>query len=138
MAGVRDRAEGGPVTPRAVVLLYHRLSDRPFDPEEGDYVLPPSLFEAQVRELAAGRHPVVPLASLADGRYDEGAVVLTFDDGCDSDATVAAPLLRLPASPPPSSTCPVSTRPRLLAIPVTAADVSMAGHSTTRFDGSRL
>jgi len=81
------------VTPRAVVLIYHRLSDRPLDPEEGDYVLPPALFEAHVRGLAAGRRPVVPLASLAEGRYDDGAVVLTFDDGCESDTSVAAPLL---------------------------------------------
>jgi peptidoglycan/xylan/chitin deacetylase (PgdA/CDA1 family) len=81
------------VTPRAVVLIYHRLSDRPLDPEEGDYVLPPSLFEAQMRELAAGRRPVVALASLAEGRYDDGSVALTFDDGCETDATVAGPLL---------------------------------------------
>jgi len=81
------------VTPRAVVLIYHRVSDRPLAPEEGDYVLPPSLFEAQMRGLAAGRRPVVPLESLAEGRYDDGAVALTFDDGCESDATVAGPLL---------------------------------------------
>jgi peptidoglycan/xylan/chitin deacetylase (PgdA/CDA1 family) len=81
------------VTPRAVVLMYHRLSDGPFDPEEGDYVLPPFLFEAQMRVLAGSRRPVVPLASLADGHWDDGAVALTFDDGCRSDATVAGPLL---------------------------------------------
>jgi len=81
------------VKPRAVVLMYHRLAERPFDPEEGDYVLPPSLFEAQVRALVAARRPVVPLESLAGGRYEDGAVVLTFDDGCDSDAAVAGPLL---------------------------------------------
>jgi peptidoglycan/xylan/chitin deacetylase (PgdA/CDA1 family) len=89
------------VTPRAVVLLYHRLSDRPLDPDEGAYVLPPSLFEAQVRDLAASPRPVVSLAGLAEGRYDDGAVALTFDDGCDSDARVAGPLLRalgLPAA----------------------------------------
>jgi peptidoglycan/xylan/chitin deacetylase (PgdA/CDA1 family) len=81
------------VTRRAVVLAYHRLSDRPLDPEEGDYVLPPSLFAAQMRELAGGRRAVASLADLAEGRFDDGAVALTFDDGCDSDATVAAPLL---------------------------------------------
>ncbi len=89
------------MTPRAVVLLYHRLGDRPLEPGEGDYVLPPSLFEAQVHELAASRRLVVSLASLADGRYGNGAVALTFDDGCDSDARVAGPLLRalgLPAA----------------------------------------
>ena len=81
------------MTPRAVVLLYHRLSDRPLDADEGDYVLPPSLFEEQLRGLAAGRRPVVSLACLAEGRYGDGSVALTFDDGCDSDAGVAGPLL---------------------------------------------
>lgn len=75
------------MSPRAVVVLYHRVTDRSFDPEEGDYVLPPSLFEAQVRGL--GRRRVVPLSSLVDGTFDEGAVVITFDDGCDTDATIA-------------------------------------------------
>jgi peptidoglycan/xylan/chitin deacetylase (PgdA/CDA1 family) len=73
--------------------MYHRLSEGPFDPEEGDYVLPPSLFEAQVRELVARRRPVASLDHLASGAYDDGAFALTFDDGCDSDAAVAAPLL---------------------------------------------
>jgi peptidoglycan/xylan/chitin deacetylase (PgdA/CDA1 family) len=74
--------------------MYHRLSDGPSDPEEGDYVLSPSLFEAQMRWLAGRGRRVVSLAALAEGRYEEGAVALTFDDGCDSDATVAGPLLR--------------------------------------------
>jgi peptidoglycan/xylan/chitin deacetylase (PgdA/CDA1 family) len=47
-----------------------------------------------MRWLAARGRPVAPLAALAEGRHEEGAVVLTFDDGCDSDATVAGPLLR--------------------------------------------
>ena len=82
------------MSPRGVVLMYHRLSDGPADPEEGDYVLPPSLFEAQMHWLAARGRQVVSLATLAGGRYEGGAVALTFDDGCDSDATVAGPLLR--------------------------------------------
>jgi len=81
------------LTRRAVVLAYHRLRDRPLEPDEGDYVLPPSLFEAQMRALAGGRRAVASLADLAAGRYEDGAVALTFDDGCDSDARVAAPLL---------------------------------------------
>ena len=82
------------MTPSAVVLMYHRLSDGPFDPDEGDYVLSPSLFESQLRWLAAARRPVATLAQLAEGRHEDCAVVLTFDDGCDSDCTVASPLLR--------------------------------------------
>jgi peptidoglycan/xylan/chitin deacetylase (PgdA/CDA1 family) len=79
---------------RAVVLMYHRLSDGPVDPEEGDYVLSPALFEAQMRWLAGQGRPVASLTCLAEGRHEDGAVVLTFDDGSDSDATVAGPLLR--------------------------------------------
>lgn len=78
----------------AVILMYHRLSDPPFDPEEGDYVLPPALFDAQLRRLAAGGATVVPLQALETRDYPARSVALTFDDGCASDAAFAAPLLR--------------------------------------------
>jgi peptidoglycan/xylan/chitin deacetylase (PgdA/CDA1 family) len=84
----------GIVRPGTVLLMYHRLSDGPFDPEEGDYVLSPALFEAQMRWLAERGRAVVSLAALAESRGEQRAVCLTFDDGCDSDATVAGPLLR--------------------------------------------
>jgi peptidoglycan/xylan/chitin deacetylase (PgdA/CDA1 family) len=74
--------------------MYHRLAEAPADPEEGDYVLPPDAFEAHLRLLAAERRAVVPLSALADGTYPDRAVALTFDDGCESDVTVAGPRLR--------------------------------------------
>jgi peptidoglycan/xylan/chitin deacetylase (PgdA/CDA1 family) len=37
---------------------------------------------------------VVSLPALANGRFPDRSVVLTFDDGCDTDATVAGPTLR--------------------------------------------
>ncbi len=74
--------------------MYHRLAEAPADPEEGDYVLPVDAFEAHLRLLAAERRTVVPLSALAGGTYPDRAVVLTFDDGCDSDVTVAGPRLR--------------------------------------------
>ncbi|HXB57685.1 MAG TPA: polysaccharide deacetylase family protein [Vicinamibacteria bacterium] len=80
--------------PRAAILMYHRVSETGAEPEEGDYALPSALFEAQIRLLAAEGRAVVPLVSLAQGPYPDGAVVLTFDDGCDTDAMIAAPLLR--------------------------------------------
>jgi len=80
--------------PRATILMYHRVDDAFADPDEGDYVLPTAVFEAQMRLLDAQRRPVVSLAALAEGRYPDGSVVLTFDDGCDTDATVVAPVLR--------------------------------------------
>jgi peptidoglycan/xylan/chitin deacetylase (PgdA/CDA1 family) len=73
--------------------MYHRVSDPPHDPEEGGYVLAPEAFAAQVRWLAASGRAVVPLRSLADAARPDGSVVLTVDDGCDSDARVVAPLL---------------------------------------------
>lgn len=78
----------------AVILMYHRISDPPFEPEEGDYVLPPALFEAQMRRLAALGRAVLPLEALAGDAGPARSVVLTFDDGCASDAALAAPLLR--------------------------------------------
>jgi len=82
------------MSPRAAILMYHRVSDLHVIPEEGNYALPAPLFEAQVRLLAGPGRSVVPLDALAQGRYPDRAVALTFDDGCESDATVAAPLLR--------------------------------------------
>jgi peptidoglycan/xylan/chitin deacetylase (PgdA/CDA1 family) len=78
---------------RSVVLMYHRLGDPRADAQEGDYALPPSLFEAQMRWLAGSGRPVIPLAALLGGPRPDRSVVLTFDDGCDTDAAVAAPLL---------------------------------------------
>jgi peptidoglycan/xylan/chitin deacetylase (PgdA/CDA1 family) len=81
--------------------MYHRVGEAGAEPDEGDYVLPTALFEQQLRWLAAERRPVLPLAALAGVDRPDHAVVLTFDDGCESDATVAWPLLRtlgLPAA----------------------------------------
>ena len=80
-------------SPRAVVLMYHRLDPQAARPEEGDYVLPRPLFERQIAWLVASARPVVPLARLVAGEFEDGAVVLTFDDGCDTDASVALPRL---------------------------------------------
>jgi peptidoglycan/xylan/chitin deacetylase (PgdA/CDA1 family) len=77
----------------AVVLMYHRVDLAGARPEEGDFALPTSLFTQQLAWLAAARRPVVSLAQLASGEFEDGAVVLTFDDGCDSDTAVALPRL---------------------------------------------
>ena len=76
------------------ILMYHRLVREGAAPDEGDYALGTGMFEDQMRALAAQRRPVVPLSAMADARFPDGAVVLTFDDGCDTDATVALPVLR--------------------------------------------
>ena len=79
--------------PRTTILMYHRVGVAP-NIEEGDYVVPTALFEDQMRLLAAHRRPVVSLVDVAEGRYPDRSVALTFDDGCDTDATVVAPVLR--------------------------------------------
>lgn len=98
--GDQGERDGAMRRAAATILMYHRVSDARADLEEGDYALPAALFTAQMR-LLAQRWPVVALASLREGGHPERAVVLTFDDGCDTDATIAAPLLRslgLPAT----------------------------------------
>jgi peptidoglycan/xylan/chitin deacetylase (PgdA/CDA1 family) len=80
--------------PRATLLTYHRVSLRGVEPDEGDYALPSPLFEEQMRLLAREGWPVVPLSLLPEGGFPDRSVVITFDDGCETDATVALPLLR--------------------------------------------
>jgi peptidoglycan/xylan/chitin deacetylase (PgdA/CDA1 family) len=78
--------------------MYHRVGDARGD--EADYAVDPAAFDAQVAWLAAGGR-VVPAAALAAAGRAPGTVVLTFDDGCDSDLSVVLPRLRalgLPAS----------------------------------------
>jgi peptidoglycan/xylan/chitin deacetylase (PgdA/CDA1 family) len=79
--------------PAAVILMYHRLAPAR-ERDEGDYAITAGLFDAQMRLLAERGRPVTTLEALASGSYADGSVALTFDDGCDTDATVAAPLLR--------------------------------------------
>lgn len=83
-----------PTGSRATLLTYHRVSLEGVEPDEGDYALPSPLFEEQMRLLVREAWPVVPLGRLVEGGFADGAVVLTFDDGCETDATVALPLLR--------------------------------------------
>src|SRR5439155_691130 len=78
--------------PRTTILMYHRVGVAP-NIEEGDYVVPTALFEDQMRLLAAHHRPVVSLVDVAEGRYPDRSVALTFDDGCDTDATLVAPAL---------------------------------------------
>jgi len=48
----------------------------------------------QMAALARRGLPVVPASALEDRSIPHRAVVLTFDDGCDSDCAVALPILR--------------------------------------------
>ena len=79
---------------RAVILMYHRVSRTPFEPSEGDYVVPAEDFARQMDLLAAGGGRVVSLPDLQAGPCPERSVALTFDDGCDTDVSAALPILR--------------------------------------------
>lgn len=71
--------------------MYHALSAGP-DPR--GYVLPEERFRSHLEAIrAAGRRGVSLAAFLEADRPDEGAVVLTFDDGSASDRGRALPLL---------------------------------------------
>ncbi|PYQ42803.1 MAG: hypothetical protein DMF77_11725 [Acidobacteria bacterium] len=79
---------------RATILTYHRLSAKPFEAAEGDYVISPEAFAAQIDLLAAEGGRVVGLDALLGGQCAQRSVVLTFDDGSDTDLDVALPILR--------------------------------------------
>ena len=75
--------------PRAVVLVYHRVAETRDDPY-GQAVRPETF--ARHLELLAREHPVVPLRDLVEGRYKDGAVAITFDDGYADNLHEALPI----------------------------------------------
>jgi len=81
------------VTRGATILMYHRVSTAAAEPIEGDYAIPTDLFERHLDVLVRLAIPVVPLSALREPATG-ARVVLTFDDGCETDAGVALPALR--------------------------------------------
>ncbi len=85
---------------RVAFLMYHELEvgQRALcnsDPGYVRYVLPATMFRAQVERLRADG---VRGASVGDFlvKSDDGSprVAITFDDGCETDLVIAAPVLR--------------------------------------------
>ncbi len=75
--------------------MYHRVGARPVGPPEDDvYRVTASDFEAQMALLVREGYPVVPASALDSTHLPPRAVVLTFDDGWDSDVEEALPILR--------------------------------------------
>jgi len=78
------------------ILSYHRVGE-----PKGDHVptVSPESFEQQLAFMARHRYRVLSLAELVD-RMEHGqpigrsSVAMTFDDGYEETASVAAPLLR--------------------------------------------
>jgi len=82
----------------AVYLMYHELevNGRPVSQTEQGYiryVVRGSDFGEQIKWLkSSGMQGISVTAAL--GKKPPQAIVITFDDGCESDLTVAAPILR--------------------------------------------
>lgn len=79
---------------RPSILMYHRLGEDSFDP--WGLVVAPDLFREQLHWLSANR-TLLPLEEFAEchrsDRLPASAIALTFDDGYECTATVAAPML---------------------------------------------
>ena len=81
-----------------VYLMYHEIEvpGRPLtDPSPGytRYAVSRSSFTEQMRWLHLLGWRAMSVTQALDSPHDSG-VALTFDDGCESDLTIAAPMLR--------------------------------------------
>lgn len=79
------------------VLMYHELGTpgRPLcqnDPGYRRYIVPAASFETQLRNLKSLGYTGISMGCALKG-ISAKQVVLTFDDGCETDLTVAAPIL---------------------------------------------
>lgn len=90
-----ETTPGAALPGRLVVLMYHGLhlanSEPHFDPR---YSVLPAEFERQMRLLALRRdHAWLPGMAAACDRDAAPEVMVSFDDGCASDAEIALPCL---------------------------------------------
>lgn len=101
VARLAARPLGGRITSRTAVpiLMYHVLARAPRNAAYPELYVAPSLFRAQMRYLAAHRYHPVTLQTVYDAWHGLGVlpprpVVLTFDDGYESQFSIAAAALR--------------------------------------------
>lgn len=91
---VRRARSALPRPPRPVILMYHRIAEESFDP--WGLAVSPANFADQLGWLKTERQ-VLPLTEFAErhasGALPDDAAAITFDDGYESTATAAAPLL---------------------------------------------
>jgi peptidoglycan/xylan/chitin deacetylase (PgdA/CDA1 family) len=84
---------------RVSILMYHGLYSNERELQEIDaadrpYAISVAEFQAQLNLLQHHGLPVLDPAELQQGQVERGGVVITFDDGHDSNAELALPLLR--------------------------------------------
>jgi peptidoglycan/xylan/chitin deacetylase (PgdA/CDA1 family) len=80
-------------------LMYHELerSGKPMrltDPGYVRYVVSEAHFASQMRQLRGLGYRGASVGDVLAARSGRMALAITFDDGCESDLTVAAPILR--------------------------------------------
>jgi peptidoglycan/xylan/chitin deacetylase (PgdA/CDA1 family) len=81
-----------------ICLMYHELERPPrplcqSDPGYVRYIMPEARFHEQICWLhSEGRHGLSVGEALASSK--SGSIVITFDDGCESDLLFAAPILK--------------------------------------------
>ncbi len=88
----RDRGGQGAPAVTAVILTYHAIEDGP-----RPLCIEPALFGEHAAAIAASGATCLTVRELGmalrDGALPERAVAITFDDGCESVVTNAAPVL---------------------------------------------
>lgn len=89
-----------PVSPgtQVTVLMYHHFKEV-VDPKVYDVVMTPQNFRDQMQYLKDNRFNSITLQELADFLYNDGfipekSVLITFDDGYESNYTTAFPTLK--------------------------------------------
>lgn len=78
---------------RYLVLNYHALSDN-IPATGGDFVVQPQNFKAQLDLIMQLRLPISMAGSRESSMHLETGIAITFDDGNESDYTIAAPELK--------------------------------------------
>jgi hypothetical protein len=83
--------------PGNLFLMYHELElpKRPLcqsEPGYVRYIVPEAAFRSQVRFLRDSKIPIMNVTQSFSS--PAGGIVLTFDDGCETDVLTAAPILR--------------------------------------------
>ncbi len=78
---------------KVVVLTYHKVSENP--KEWSDYCISPKVFEEDLKALKAAGYTFLKVSDLVKDPAQKGkkSVLITFDDGYESDYKYVVPLL---------------------------------------------